>query len=76
MKNWSIEQRADAILKLIWINMMGHETEFAQVECMNALFYENFKLKMIGYLGLSLFLSEKSEVLMMATNRIRIDLES
>ena len=55
--------------------MMGHETEFAQVECMNALFYDNYKIKMIGYLGLTLFLSEKSEVLMMATNRIRIDLE-
>ena len=42
---------------------------------MNALFYDNFKTKMIGYLGLTLFLSEKSEVLMMATNRIRWDLE-
>ena len=42
---------------------------------MNALFYDNFKTKMIGYLGLTLFLSEKSEVLMMATNRIWWDLE-
>ena len=43
---------------------------------MNALFHENFKAKLIGYLGLTLFLSEKSEVLMMATNRIRLDLEN
>lgn len=55
--------------------MMGHETEFAQVECMNALFYNDFRMKLIGYLGLTLFLNEKSEVLMMATNRIRLDLE-
>lgn len=41
---------------------------------MNALFFEEFKMKLIGYLGLSLFLSEKSEVLMMATNRIRLDM--
>lgn len=41
---------------------------------MNALFYDEFRIKIIGYLGLSLFLSEKSEVLMMATNRIRIDM--
>ena len=54
--------------------MQGFETEFAQVECMNALFYDDFRIKIIGYLGLSLFLSEKSEVLMMATNRIRIDM--
>ncbi len=43
---------------------------------MNALFYENFNMKLIGYLGLTLFLSEKSEVLMMATNRVRMDLEA
>lgn len=43
---------------------------------MNALFFEDFRIKIIGYLGLTLFLSEKSEVLMMATNRIRIDLEN
>lgn len=75
IKNWNFEQKAEGILKLIWINMKGYETEFAQVECMNALFYEEFRMKLIGYLGLTLFLSEKSEVLMMATNRIRIDLE-
>lgn len=43
---------------------------------MNALFNDNFKLKTVGYLGLTLFLSEESEVLMMATNWIRIDLEN
>lgn len=43
---------------------------------MNALFFEDFRIKLIGYLGLTLFLFEKSEVLMMATNRIRIDLEN
>ena len=75
VKNWGPNHKSEAILKLIWINMLGHETEFAQVECMNALFVDNFKLKIVAYLGLSIFLSEKSEVLMMATNRIRIDLE-
>lgn len=75
IRNWGPGHKAEAILKLIWINMLGHETEFAQVECMNALFIENFKLKVMAYLGLTIFLSEKSEVLMMATNRIRIDLE-
>ena len=56
--------------------MNGHETEFAQVECMNVLFYENFRTKLIKYLGLTLFLNEKSEVLMMTTDRIRRDLEN
>ncbi len=74
IKDWGLVEKSDAILKLIWINMMGHETEFAQVECMNALFYDDFKIKRIAYLGLTLFLSEKSEVLMMGTNRLRLDL--
>ncbi len=43
---------------------------------MNALFNNDFKIKTIGYLGLAIFLSETSEVLMMATNRIRMDLEN
>ena len=76
IKNLSLESKADSILKLIWMNMNGHETEFAQVECMNVLFYENFRTKLIGYLGLTLFLNEKSEVLMMTTDRIRRDLEN
>lgn len=75
IRNWTTGQKAEGILKLIWINMNGFETEFSQVECMNALFEGDFGLKVVGYLGLSLFLNESSEVLMMATNRIRMDLE-
>jgi len=58
MKDWNLREKADAILKLIWINMMGYETEFAQVECMNALFHDNFNMTITGYLGLTLFLCE------------------
>lgn len=76
IRNWDVAQKAEGILKLIWINMNGFETEFSQVECMNALFEGDFTLKVVGYLGLSLFLNSGSEVLMMATNRIRMDLEN
>lgn len=75
MKKLDNEQRAEGILKLIWMNMLGYDTEFALVECMNSLFIDNFRLKIIAYMGLTLFLSRKSEVLLMVTNRIRIDLE-
>ena len=59
----------------MWMNMLGYDTEFALVECMNSLFIDNFKLKTVGYLGLTMFLSRKSEVLLMVTNRLRLDLE-
>jgi AP-1 complex subunit gamma-1 len=63
------------LAKLIWINMLGFETDFGQLECLNSLCTEDFSLKKIGYLGLSIFFSEKSEILLMATNRIRVDLQ-
>ena len=76
MKTLNHEQRSNGILKLMWMNMLGYDTEFALVECMNSLFLDNFKLKTIGYLGLTMFLSRKSEVLLMVTNRLRLDLEN
>lgn len=75
MANLDPDERANGILKLMWMNMLGYDTEFALVECMNSLFMNSFKLKIIGYLGLTMFLSRKSEVLLMLTNRIRMDLE-
>lgn len=42
---------------------------------MNTISSDNFSLKKIGYLGLSLFFNEKSDVLLLATNRIMKDLE-
>lgn len=75
MASLATDERANGILKLMWMNMLGYDTEFALVECMNSLFMNSFKLKIIGYLGLTMFLSRKSEVLLMITNRIRMDLE-
>ena len=76
MKNLGHEERSYGILKLMWMNMLGYDTEFALVECMNSLFLDNFKLKTVAYLGLTMFLSRKSEVLLMVTNRLRLDLEN
>ena len=47
-----------------------------QLECLNTVSSEIFSLKKIGYLGLSIFFSEKSDVLLLATNRIMIDLDN
>lgn len=80
IRNSFIEQehryRLRNTAKLIWINMLGYETDFGQLECLNTLCTEDFSLKKIGYLGLSIFFSEKSEILLMGTNRIRVDLNS
>jgi AP-1 complex subunit gamma-1 len=46
------------------------------MECLKLITANSFTEKRIGYLGLTQLFNEKSEVLMMATNRIRIDLNN
>ena len=45
------------------------------MECLKLITSDHYTEKRIGYLGISMIFHEKSEVLMMATNRIRIDLQ-
>eukprot|EP01017_Pseudomicrothorax_dubius_P015125 TRINITY_DN1756_c0_g2_i2.p1 TRINITY_DN1756_c0_g2~~TRINITY_DN1756_c0_g2_i2.p1 ORF type:complete len:885 (+),score=241.38 TRINITY_DN1756_c0_g2_i2:41-2695(+) len=68
--------RARNVAKLLFINMMGHDADFGQVECLKLITSNAFTDKRIGYLGLTQLFNEKSEVLMMSTNRLRVDLNS
>jgi hypothetical protein len=54
--------------------MLGHDTDFVQMECLKLITTTNFSEKRIGYLGLTQLYNEKSELLMLSTNRLRIDL--
>lgn len=46
------------------------------MECLHLITANTYNEKRIGYLALTQLFNEKSEVLMMATNRIRIDLNN
>ena len=46
------------------------------MECLNLISRNSFVEKRIGYLGITHLFSEKSDILMMATHRIGMDLES
>ena len=63
------------LVKLLFINLQGGETDFGQMESINLACRASFIEKKIGYLTMSIFLHEKSEMLMMATNRIALDLD-
>lgn len=63
------------LVKLLFINLQGGETDFGQMESLNLACRTSFIEKKIGYLTMSIFLHEKSEMLMMATNRIALDLD-
>jgi AP-1 complex subunit gamma-1 len=62
------------VTKLLFINMSGQETNFGQMECLRLIAGTSPIEKRIGYLGLAQLFHETSELLMMATNRIRVDL--
>ena len=62
------------VTKRLFINMSGQETKFGQMECLKLITGSTLIEKRIGYLGLTQLFHEKSELLMMATNRIRVDL--
>jgi len=70
------EYRPRNVAKLLFIHMLGHDTDFGQMECLKLITANTFTEKRIGYLGLNQLFHEKSEVLMMATNRIHYDLNS
>lgn len=63
------------LVKLIFINLQGVDTDFGQVESINITCRGSFIEKKVGYLAMAIFLHEKSEMLMMATNRISMDLD-
>ncbi|CTQ41099.1 AP-1 complex subunit gamma-1 [Babesia microti strain RI] len=62
------------VTKLLFIHILGHATNFGQIECLKLVASDKFSDKRIGYLGLSLLLNENMEILMLVTNSIKLDL--
>jgi AP-1 complex subunit gamma-1 len=56
--------------------MLGYPTHFGQMETLKLIASSGFPEKRIGYLGLSLLLDERQEVLMLVTNSLKNDLNS
>ena len=54
----------------------GYPTHFGQLECMKLIASPHFPEKRIGYLGMMLLLSEEADVLMLATNALKNDLNN
>jgi AP-1 complex subunit gamma-1 len=62
------------VAKLMYINMLGYPTHFGQMECLKLISAQGFPEKRIGYLALTLLLSEQTEVLTLVTNSLKVDL--
>ncbi|GIX64416.1 clathrin-adaptor gamma chain [Babesia caballi] len=70
----SSSDRRKNIAKLLLIQLMGHSTNFGQVECIKLIASSKYADKRMGYLALSLLLNEDAEVLTLAINSIKMDL--
>lgn len=64
------------VAKLLFMHMLGYPTHFGQRECMKLTASPHFPEKRIGYLGMMLLLSEDADVLMLATNSLKNDMNS
>jgi len=66
--------RARNICKLIYVNLLGYATHFAQMDCLKLIVSSSYSDKRVGYLGLMMLLDERQEVLMLVTNSLKNDL--
>lgn len=62
------------VAKLMYIHMLGYPTHFGQMECLKLISASGFPEKRIGYLALTLLLTEQTEVLTLVTNSLKLDL--
>jgi AP-1 complex subunit gamma-1 len=62
------------VAKLMYIHMLGYPTHFGQMECLKLISASGFPEKRIGYLALTLLLTEQTEVLTLVTNSLKVDL--
>lgn len=62
------------VAKLMYIHMLGYPTHFGQMECLKLISATTFPEKRVGYLALTLLLTENTEVLTLVTNSLKVDL--
>ncbi|KAJ1860066.1 clathrin associated protein complex large subunit, partial [Coemansia sp. RSA 2703] len=64
------------IQKLLYIYLLGFPVQFGQLECLKLAASTRFSDKRVGYLGVTLLLDEKQEILTLLTNSLKSDMHS
>ncbi|KAJ1898854.1 clathrin associated protein complex large subunit [Kickxella alabastrina] len=64
------------IQKLLYIYLLGFPVQFGQLECLKLAASARFSDKRVGYLGVTLLLDEKQEILTLLTNSLKTDMNS
>jgi hypothetical protein len=75
-KDPNAPHKARNLCKAIYMQMMGYQTSFMQMSCINLLASSDFTEKRIAYSALSLVIDSTSQVLLLATSTIKKDLQN
>ena len=70
------EVRPRIVAKLIFLNILGENVAYGQMEVLTLMSSEEFSYKRIGYLAASLLLNETSELTVLLTHTVMKDLQS
>ena len=75
-KDPNAPHKARNLCKAIYMQMMGYQTSFMQMSCINLLASSDFTEKRIAYSALPLVIDNTSQVLLLATSTIKKDLQN
>ncbi|KAI9772247.1 MAG: AP-3 complex subunit delta [Geoglossum simile] len=76
IKGQDMDVKATALLKLIYLEMFGHDMSWASFHVLEVMSSAKYVQKRVGYLGAVQSIRPDTEVLMLATNLLKKDLSS
>ncbi|XP_078097478.1 AP-4 complex subunit epsilon-1 [Mustelus asterias] len=72
----SLKQMRECLVRLIYCEMLGYEASFGYIHAIKLAQQGSLMEKRVGYLAVSLFLSESHELLLLLVNTVLKDLQS
>ncbi|KAK0719939.1 adaptin N terminal region-domain-containing protein [Lasiosphaeris hirsuta] len=76
IRNQDMDVKATALLKLIYLEMVGHDMSWASFHVLEVMSSPKYHQKRVGYLGAVQSFRPDTEVLMLATNLLKKDLSA
>ncbi|VDC05752.1 unnamed protein product [Peniophora sp. CBMAI 1063] len=76
VKSKDMELKAGAILKLAYLDMLGHDMSWASFHIVEVMSSPKYHLKAVGYLAATQSFGPETDVLMLTTNLLKKDLTS
>jgi AP-3 complex subunit delta-1 len=76
LRGRSPDDKMDAVQQLIFLNLRGHDTTWADFWVLEVMTIDSYEAKRIAYTAASRLWTQSSDVVLMATNRIQHDLTS